>query len=534
MAKLYGGHTVMSIIDGEVECGAESDAKCSILLAFLCGAWFLLWFLLPSLFLRNAFIDILECIVWSRNLQFGYDRNPYFGAWLSHFSYWISGGSIWIFYLLSQLSVLISLFCVWTLARRFLSPVHSFVAVVISMVLLFNGIKTLEFNDDVLEIGLWSLTILFYHKALLEQRVRDWLFVGLFSGLSFMTKYYGMVLFASMALVLLLTVEGRVSFKRTGLYLSAALFWVLALPNVIWLWQNNFVSVFYSLGRANLSGDASRTFSAHFLEPLDCLQKTIPALIPALLVFAVIFHRRSQKLPAASGFNRIFVGVICWGPFFFTLLFSVLTGGDIKYSWLTPVFSLLGLFLVLFWRPFVSRQRLALLLVSLAVFSLICALVFSVESLVLQPCVKRKCPYENFPGKAVANDLSSLWNQRFGSSLKYVIGSREEACNVSVYSKDHPEPFFCANHDYSQWIDEEDLRKSGALIVWKGGPESRPYWYDSLKLDGADVISFPVRNYQRVTYAWIPALFGKTPKLEAISFVFLKPAGKEGQSAPSK
>ncbi len=509
----------------EVECGSSENSRCVFLLPFLCGAWFLLWFLLPAVLLQNTFIDILEIIVWSRNLQFGYDRNPYFGAWLSHFAYLLTGGSIWIFYLLSQLSVLISFICVWKLARSFLPPAHAFVSVALSMGLLFYGIKTLEFNDDVLEIGLWSLSILFLHKALVEERLRDWVFVGVFTGLSFMTKYYGLVLFASMALAVLLTAEGRAAFRRPGIYLGGLIFCAISLPNVIWLWQNNFVSIFYSFERANLASEISAPLARHFSEPWDCLMRTLPALLPSLIAFAVIFHRRSKSLPPASSFNKLFLAVICWGPFALTMLFSILTGGEIKYSWLTPDFILLGLFLVAFWRPFVSVPRLAFLLVFVAVLGIACASAFSVQSLISQPCKKRNCPYENFPGKAVAADMGKVWSESFGSKLKYVIGPREEACNVAVYSEDRPSPFFCANKSYSQWIDEADLRKSGALILWKGDLSNRPYWFESLKLQDGSFLTFESRSYPRAGGDILAPLFGLKAKDVMISFVLLKPAG---------
>lgn len=508
----------------EVECSSEEDAKCVRLLPFLCGAWFLLWFLLPVLLLENTYIDIMEIVVWSRNLHFGYDRNPYFGAWLAHFAYNLSGGSIWVFYLLGQVSVLVSLLCVWKLARSFLTPSHAFVAVVLSMGVLFHGVKTLEFNDDVLEIGLWSLTILFFHKALLGGRLRDWLLVGLFSGLSFMTKYYGLALFASMGAVVVFSKEGRAALKDRGIYLCGLLFLAISLPNIIWLCENNFVSIFYSLDRANLSSPDGVPFMRHLTEPFDCLSRALPALLPALIAFALIFHRRSTSVGEPGRFDKLFVSVICWGPFSLTLLFSILTGGEIKYSWLTPDFLLMGLFLVMFWRPFVSAPRLALLLSFVVLLALVCGTVFGVQSLVSQPCKKKNCPYENFPGKVVADDLSKLWRDTYGTKLKYVVGSREEACNVAVFSSDRPEAFFNASRRSSPWIDADDFRKSGALIVWKGEPDKRPPWFGKLKRLGAErYIEFPARSYPRATKEWFTSLTGLQPKDVRISFVLLKP-----------
>ena len=237
----------------DIETDSEGRKSFKWLVIF-CIALFALWSALPMILLENTYIDILENIVWSRHFQFGYDKNPYFGAWLTQACYILSGHGIWINYVLSQLSVLIGFLCVWKLARSFLPPLQSLISVMLLTGVLFYGSKTIEFNDDVLEIALWSLSMLFFHRALTKQQLLDWLFVGLWTGLAFMTKYYGLVLFASMGLVMLLTKEGRGSFRKPGPWLSLALFLVLSLPNIVWLWQNDFVAIRYAMGRAKLSG----------------------------------------------------------------------------------------------------------------------------------------------------------------------------------------------------------------------------------------------------------------------------------------
>ena len=49
-----------------------------------------------------------------------------------------------------------------------------------------------------------------------------------------------------------------------------------------------------------------------------------------------------------------------------------------------------------------------------------------------------------------------------------MIGGREEACNLAVYSPDLPEAYFSANPNFSQWIREEDIREKGAALLWEG------------------------------------------------------------------
>lgn len=504
--------------------GEDVDRKYLRGMVFLCSSWLLIWTLLPILLLDNAYIDVLENVVWGRHFQFGYDKNPYLGAWLTRLGYIATGNGLWISYLLSQLSVLICFICVWKLARKFMSSAYAFLSVIFLTGVLFYGIKTLELNDDVIEIALWPLTMLFFYRALVGRSNCDWLLVGLFAGLSFMTKYYGVVLFVPMAVIMLVTGEGRRAFRQWGLYGCIGVFVLLSLPNIIWLFQHEFVAINYAFCRANLKANCSVPWQDHFLQPLRFVNRMIPVVIAPLIAFGVFFFRRSARWNTVSPFNRTFVTILCFGPFVMTLLFSLLTGGELKYSWMVPGFSLLGLFVVMAWQPLITPWRLKLFVTFAVIFLLSCMFAFAFDVLYRQPYKKKNCAYENFPGEVVSRDLTELWHQRFGLPVKYVIGDREEACNFAVYSADLPEGFFSANRLYSSWIDEADVLRSGAIILWKGNMAKMPAWANKYKAMTERVEFFPTRNYPRSVKSWFKPLLGnREPKPVPITFAFIKP-----------
>ncbi len=509
--------------DRSLEQGARSYG---FRLFAICAGWFLLWTLLPCLLLENAYIDVLENIVWGSHFQFGYDKNPYFIPWLTWAGYKLAGEGVRFSYVFSQISVALCLFCVWRIAKSFLPPVHAFVSVLFLLGVLFFGIKTLEFNDDVAEISLWGLTMLFFHRALVKRSSIDWLLVGVFSGLAFMTKYYGAVLFLPMLLIMLWTEEGRRSFKAPGVYLAGLAFLALSLPNVVWLVNNDFVAIRYAFGRANLSGGGS-SFMNHIYEPFDFLKGLSSAAAASFIAFFVVFHKRDASMAKAPSFERKFVGALALGPSLCTFLFSLATGGSIKYSWMTPGLSLLGLFLVTEWRPLITSARLKLFLAFVAVFALVCSLVFAFDMLYKQPYLKKKCAYENFPGDKVADSLTALWHERYGVKVRYVVANREEACNFSVYSEDHPEAYFSANKSFSQWIDVKDLLREGAVVLWKGTLDNEPSWIKSLEADSVVSDYGSTMVFPRSTKGWFRALLGLgEPKQEPVSFRFVKPASK--------
>ena len=76
---------------------------------------------------------------------------------------------------------------------------------------------------------------------------------------------------------------------------------------------------------------------------------------------------------------------------------------------------------------------------------------------------KKGCDYENYPGRESAAALTELWRAGYGTPLRFVVGNREDSCNQAVYSSDMPEAYFSANPAFSQWIDEEEIRRHFTL-----------------------------------------------------------------------
>jgi len=510
-------------MDGGVS-GKLSD-KWYRCLVFLCIGWGLYWALLPLAVLGSDYIDILENLEWSRHFQFGYDKNPYFGAWITQAGYVLTGRQTWINYFLSQLSVIICFFCVWKLARELVKPREAFLSVLFLLGILYYSTRSLEFNDDVLEISLWALTILYFYRSLEHQRLRDWLLVGLCGGLAFMTKYYGALLFVSMAVLLLFTAAGRSSFRRPGLYWCIGIIVALSIPNMVWLYQNKFIAFGYALDRATVSTGTFVTWKNHLLEPWLISSRLLGELAFSLIAFAVVFFLRDHQAAPVDKFKRQFVTCICWGPPLLTLLFSVITGGTIKCSWLTPCFSLLGLFMVIMWRPVVTDRKIKLFAAATVVYILIVSGYFCWVNLYIQPYQKTKCSYENFPGMEISRDLTALWRSEMGNrQLRFVVANREEACNIAVYSDDRPQAFFSANPMFSQWIKEEELHREGALIIWKGGHHEAPSWFTPKKFPPERCKVYPVRTYRRAVPGWFAGLLrDRKPQEELVSCVILQP-----------
>ncbi len=489
----------------------------------LIGVWFICWSLIPMIFLKGTFIDILENIVWGQHFQFGYDKNPYLGAWIGHAGYVLSGGGIWINYALSQVFVGIGLLMTWKLARRLLPEAEALLAMVFMLGINFYSLKAAELCDDVMELGFWPLTVYFFYCALKDShKLRYWALTGLFAGCSFMVKYYGIVLFASMALVVVFTPEGRKSFKHAGIYVAGLIFAVMTLPNVLFLLQYDLVAIDYALRRSHVGGAG---WWGHIKYPMRAIERILGVLAPSLVIFVLLFLARVRQTPKVqrNKFDSVFLNFMCWGPLGFTLLFSAVSGGKINYSWVLPCFALVGVYFFYYYRPLVRafnfRAAVALILVAGTVFGVI----FALRSTYHQGYKKRSSDYENFPGQAVAALVTTEWHKFAAKPLPYVIGERTEACHMTLFSPDRPKPYFSANPLYSNWINEEDLLKSGAAIVLPWPEEGMPTWYNKLKERGVPMTKLITVKTDRAVPDWFIGLMGKPPKQVAFSYCFILP-----------
>jgi hypothetical protein len=89
------------------------------------------------------------------------------------------------------------------------------------------------------------------------------------------------------------------------------------------------------------------------------------------------------------------------------------------------------------------------------------------------PPLGRKAKRIHFPGMAIARGIETEWEKTSGDPLRYVVGDVWLAGNVAFYAgndgrTDRPHVFIDANNAVSPWIDENDLKRSGGVLVWCG------------------------------------------------------------------
>jgi len=392
----------------EVECadgdnGAFSAKKLFVIVAL----WMALWTIWPSLCIGNVSIDIAENVAWGQNFAWGYDKNPYFGAWLSYAVFRLLPISVaeYFFYFMSQLSAMTGLIAVYWLARDiFKREFPAFLLVPLAFLIPFFGHSACEFNDDVLCMSLYGLTALFFYRGVRRNTPGMWIAAGLCAGLALMTKYLSGVLLLPLGMLLILTREGRACWKKPWIYLGGAVCLLLVIPNVIWLFQHDFVAVQYALRRAELDEPSAGILTRLRLF-FDVWGDFLSRLI--LPVLALLIFRRGA--PAVrSGFDR----AVVWAtltPTVLSSLFALVTGGRVMVSWTTPYYVFVTLWMVMLYRPLPERRNIRIFIGFMALATVIMILIFGYEFAYRRPYLRRHYGYNTYPGRRVADHLTAEW-----------------------------------------------------------------------------------------------------------------------------
>lgn len=234
---------VAAIWDGRLVQASTSFVRRSSggrLLAITLSAYAVLWMLYFSV--SHAAVDIhfdvSEASVWARTFAFGYKHPPMtawiFRAWLAVFP-----RADWAAYLLAVANVVATLAVTWVILRDHLDKERALVGVAALILVPFYTFLAAHFNANTVMMPFWAATVLFYLRARRSLRWTDAVLAGVFAGLTFLGKYWGVYLIAGIA-VASFTGGDVKRFWRTGApFLMAIAALAVLAPHIHWLLTNH-------------------------------------------------------------------------------------------------------------------------------------------------------------------------------------------------------------------------------------------------------------------------------------------------------
>ena len=142
--------------------------------------------------------------------------------------------------------------------------------------------------------------------------------------------------------------------------------------------------------------------------------------------------------------------------------------------WGYPLWLFIGLWIVMAVRPALDRDRIGRVVAAWAAVFTVLALAFVINYTVL-PRLDHRYRAEFYPGDALGATLTQRFHAATGRPLRYVIGSMWDGGNLAHYSPDQPQVLIDGEPARAPWIDLNDLRKDGAVVVWtQSDPKTLP------------------------------------------------------------
>jgi len=389
----------------------------------------IVWTLIPTLTNNNLPLDTIEALAWGSNLDWGFNKHPPMSAFLVEVFYQIFGSQDWAYYLLSQICIIVSFIAVFKLAEDFFkNKILCILSVLLLEGIYFYNFTTPEFNVNVCLIPFWALTVLYLWKGFKDNKIIDWLLVGLFAGFGFLSKYLFIYLGLAMDIFILYMIYKKKFNFNFNSYASIFPFFIVLLPHLIWLTENNYMTITYGLHR---TGGGEENFLDHIIHPLIFFGKQIGILIPFFTMlffliskFKLKFNFKDNKLIFLLSINII--------PILLVLITSMVMGVKIRTMWMTPFYLFFGVLFIYIFKLQINLKKLQkfyFVFLMLFVFS---PFVYAYVS--ITETEKRT----DYPGKEIAIQIQEIYDENYSSRITEVYGDEWHAGNLSYHLKSRP------------------------------------------------------------------------------------------------
>ena len=412
------------------------------------GLHVVLWTVVPSFSNKNLPLDVIEALAWGSNLDWGFDKHPPLSAFFPEIFYQLFGSQDWAYYLLSQIFVVISFIVIFKLAKEFLkNETYALISVLLLEGIYFYNFTTPEFNVNICQIPFWSLTIYYAWQSFKDEKIHNWILLGLFAALGFLSKYLFIYLLISINFFFIyyLLKNKKFNFKY---FIPIVVFLLVVSPHFIWLAENDYKTIFYGLKRTGLE---ENIFLSHLIYPLTLILKQLGVLIPFFVLLSLVLKKYKYKF---NQFDKksIFLNFIALMPIFLIALTSLIFSVNIRTMWMTPFYLFFGLFFIYHFKSNINLNSLKKFMISFLFIFILSPAAYLYVSL------SKDNKRTDYPGKEIAELVQNRWNKNFINNIAIVVGDEWLAGNLSYHLQSRPVWFNNLNPNL------KDLKVEGGVI----------------------------------------------------------------------
>lgn len=422
-----------------------------------------LWTLVPILTHKAPPLDVVEMYIWGREWVPATYKHPNLPGYILEGLRIVSFGGYWPAYLASQLCIVAAFWAVFSLGREMLDSRRALAGMVLLTAVYYYSLSGPEFNHNVVQIPLWAGIIVAVWRSVNTGKLLWWALLGVLAGLSMWAKYSSIILLAVAAIWILSDKKGRATLKTPGPWVTIALGLLTVAPQIHYLILSDFLPVTYATDRAGQSAAPFYKFP---------LTQALNHIVMLILLAATGLIGRKMWVDITGDARAIrarrFLLAFGLGPLMLSVLISVALGLTFKSMWGMPMFNLSGLLFVAFMGARLTDARLRKLTAGAMIILIALPLLYGAQKIF---DTSGKPPRTAWPQQEISDFMHAEWAQKTGAPLHYVTGEYWTAGLVALASKNDPSVYIDADTIKAHWINPDDIKMRGTLVVWPTGPK---------------------------------------------------------------
>jgi len=257
----------------------------------------------------------------------------------------------------------------------------------------------------------------------------DCFLLGIFAAIGFLSKYLFIYLLIAIDLLFFYAIIIKKYQKFDFKFLvSLEVFFVLLVPHLVWLTNNDYATITYGLARTGLENSS---LINHITYPLIFLSKQIGILIPFFVMsfFLIKKFKFKVSLKDKKLLFLIFINLVPIGLMFLT---SMLTGSKIRTMWMTPFYLFFGVLIVYIFQAQINMNKLKSFMYGFIFLFFLSPILYGYIS------ISKDNKRTDYPGKGIALKTQYVWGQQFNSEINVVYGNEWNAGNLSYHLKSRP------------------------------------------------------------------------------------------------
>jgi hypothetical protein len=463
-----------------------------------------LWTLVPALFYPAPPGSVPEVLAVGHEFLFGTAFGPPLAFWLAELVF-RAAGLIGV-YVLSQVCILITYWCVFALGSAMVGRSHAVMAVLLMVGISVFTVLTPDFGPPILAMALWAVMLLHYWRGTVEGRRASWYVVGIAGALLLLTTYVALVLIGVLVLFAASTQRGRDALASSiAPWIAAGMIVLVLFPHLFWLegGSDMLVPILERLHSAQAAGQ-NMTASVRLLAGLILAHAGL-GIIVVLASGWPLFRfgpgpviTRVPVDPFALTFLKVFALV----PALLATVVAVILGRSTPIGDAAPLLVLSGLAVVVFAGDAIELHHQRILGYAW-VGLLLAPVVIAASATVILPWAFGADLKVGQPAMAMGRFFADNFQRRTGRPLAIVAGDVHTAALIALGAPSRPSVYF--GEGRSPWIDADDIREKGAVIVWPTSDTAGTPPPD-ITANFADLVPEVPRTFERPVQGRLPLL----------------------------